>query len=182
MKHILPGAPDGPAGTPESGVTVCPGLTHEEWIEYTCGTLPPGREAAVSRHIGGCAECRSKSEELIAAEHQLIAAAALLRESLPVGSQAALEAFEEWQRLAPATPDFVPQRLVRLELFLTPVCGFRTAERAMRLAARQALVDSVDLLTERHWPLFVRNLSSLVGALCGEFTGDLLRRVGQTAA
>ncbi|MEO7142120.1 MAG: hypothetical protein ABI165_01315 [Bryobacteraceae bacterium] len=160
----------------------CSSFTHEEWVEHACGSLPSSRQAEVEAHIARCAECREKSEELLLVDRRLIAAATLLRESLPAVSPAASQAFEEWIRLAAATLDFVPRRLLRLELFLTPICGFRTAERAMLIAARHALVESVDLLTERHWAAFVKSLSALVGALCGEFAGDLLWRVGQTAA
>jgi anti-sigma factor RsiW len=159
----------------------CRVLKREQWVEYVCETLPRERAAIVARHIAACSECRQRSEELLSADRRLIAAAASLRESLPAVNPTALAAFDEWRQNA-SVPGFVPQRLLRLELFLTPICGFRTAERAMRVAARQALVDSVDLLTECHWPVFVKNLSSLVGALCGEFTGELLWRVGQTAA
>ncbi|MGH9665305.1 MAG: hypothetical protein ACRD9L_12860 [Bryobacteraceae bacterium] len=185
MKNAFSGEPGGPTGIPPltgGAPTRCRVLTREQWIEYVCETLPPERSVIVARHLAACPECRGKSDELLLADRRLVAAAALLRASLPDVNPAALEAFEEWRRNTSAGPVLVSRRLLRLELFLTPICGFRTAERAMGVAARQVLVDSVELLTEGHWAAFVKNLSSLVGALCGEFTGDLLWRVGQTAA
>ena len=160
----------------------CRVLTREQWIEHICDTLPPERSAIVARHIDACPECRQRSEQLLLTEGRLIAAAGLLRDSLPVVTPAIEEAIGEWRRQLSPSSDLVPQRLLRLELFLTPICGFRTAERAMGIAAHQALAGSVGSLTEGNWPAFVKNLSSLVCALCGEFTGDLLCRVGQTVA
>lgn len=156
----------------------------KEWVEYACDTLPPDRKAAMDKHIAECAECRAISAQLLQVDRRLVAAAALLRESLPPESIPAREAFEEWRNRVGVAPEsgFVPQGLLRMELFLTPICGFRTAERAMLVATRQALAESVDLLTEVHWPAFVDSLSSIASALCGEPAGDLLREIGRQAA
>lgn len=133
------------------------------------------------RHILTCGECATIHEQFQRIDRDLIAAVAILRESVPVSESSCEKAFETfWRNRQPDREiDDLSQRIIRLQLFLAPICGFGTAQRAMLAAAGRSAAESVELLTEIEWPAFVKHLSSIVGALCGEPSGRLLWRLGQ---
>ncbi len=132
-------------------------------------------------HIGTCEECEAISLRLEHVERELTAAVAILHDSVGSLESAGEQAYELWrQRLPDWETDYHSERIVRLQLFLAPICGFGTAERAMVAAAGRSSADAVELLTESQWPAFVRHLSSIVGALCGEPAGRLLWHIGQS--
>ena len=139
---------------------------------------------AMDAHILRCEECDATSRTLRDVEGELLAAVAALRDSLPGLELSGERAYKRWrQRRVPAlATEHVSRRIVRLQLFLAPICGFGTAERAMLAAAERSPVDSVELLTELEWPAFVKHLSSIVSALCGEPSGRLLWYIGQPMA
>ena len=156
-------------------------FTRQQWIEYTCGEATTALRVAMDDHISRCEECGATSRMLRAVEGELVAAVASFRESLPGLESAAERAYERWreQRVPALATEQVSRRIVRLQLFLAPICGFGTAERAMLAAAERSPADSVELLTELEWPAFVKHLSSIVSALCGEPSGRLLWHIGQ---
>lgn len=135
---------------------------------------------AIDDHISRCEECGATSRMLRDVEGELVAAMARFRESLPGLEASAERAYERWREQRET--DQVSRRIVRLQLFLAPICGFGTAERAMLAAAERSPADSVELLTELEWPVFVKHLSSIVSALCGEPSGQLLWHIGQPMA
>ena len=156
-------------------------FTRQQWIEYTCGEATTAVRVAMDDHMLRCAECRSTSRMFEAVEGELVAAMAMFRDSLPDLESSSERAYERWrERRTPAVvTEQVSRRIVRLQLFLAPICGFGTAERAMLAAAERSPADSVELLTELEWPAFVKHLSSIVSALCGEPSGRLLWHIGQ---
>ena len=159
-------------------------FTRQQWIEYTCGEATTALRVAMDDHISSCEECRATSRMLADVEGELIAAVAGFRDALPGLESSGERAFERWrERRVPALEtEQVSRRIVRLQLFLAPICGFGTAERAMLAAVERSPADSVELLTELEWPAFVKHLSSIVGALCGEPSGRLLWHIGQPMA
>jgi predicted anti-sigma-YlaC factor YlaD len=155
-------------------------FSRQQWVEYTSGVAPVELTFEIDRHIGRCEECAQISRQFAEVDRELIAAVAALRDSIPVSEWSAERAYETWRRQRPsvAEADRVSNRIVRLQLFLAPICGFGTAQRAM-LAAGESAAAPVDLLTELEWPAFLQHLSSIVGALCGEPAGRLLWYLGQ---
>jgi predicted anti-sigma-YlaC factor YlaD len=156
-------------------------FTRQQWIEYTCGTAPVELRVAIEDHTASCEDCRATSRMLADVDRELIAAVTVLRDSFSGLESAGERAYERWrqERLPAWETDHLSRRIVRLQLFLAPICGFGTTERAMVAAAARSAADSVELLTEIEWPAFVKHLSSIVGALCGEPSGHLLWHIGQ---
>jgi hypothetical protein len=159
-------------------------FTRQQWIEYACGDATTALRLAMDDHIANCADCRATSRMLADVEGELVAAVAIFRDSLPGLESSSGRAYELWRerRVPAAATDQVSRRIIRLQLFLAPICGFGTAERAMLAAAERSPADSVELLTELEWPAFVKHLSSIVSALCGEPSGRLLWHIGQPMA
>jgi hypothetical protein len=155
-------------------------FTRQQWVEYTCGAAPMELQAAMEDHVSWCGDCREISRMFAHVDRELIAAATIFRDSLAGLESSGERAYEVWRqdRLPAWETDHVSRRIVRLQLFLAPICGFGTAERAMYAAAGR----SVELLTELEWPAFIKDLSSIVGALCGEPAARLLWHLGQPLA
>jgi hypothetical protein len=160
-------------------------FSRQQWVEYTCGAAPLELKFAMDDHIGRCHECAAISGSFEDIERELMEAVGILRESVPELEWRGERAYELWrnERPRPVAEDgpalHLSQRIVRLQLFLAPICGFGTAQRAMLAAAGRSTVDSIEVLTELEWPGFVQHLSSIVGALCGEPAGWLLWHIGQ---
>jgi anti-sigma factor RsiW len=152
-------------------------FAREEWVEYTCGMPSAHLRAQMEEHFATCSECASVASELAIMDLELRSAAKRFREALPADANVASR-YEELKDQTALDSDAVWKRVLRLELFLTPICGFHTAQRAMRAAAKRALADSVDSLTEFTWAEFIRHLRSIISALCGEPTACLLWQVG----
>jgi len=159
-------------------------FTRQQWVEYTCGTAPVELRMAIEEHVSWCGDCRETSQMFAHIDRELIAAATSFRDSLAGLESAGERAYEVWQRerLPAWETDDVSRRILRLQLFLAPICGFGTAERAMLAAAGRSTADAVELLTELEWPAFIKDLSSIVGALCGEPAARLLWHLGQPLA
>jgi hypothetical protein len=159
-------------------------FTRQQWVEYTCGAAPVELQLAIEEHVSWCGDCRETSRMFEHIEGELIAAATIFRDSLSGLESSGERAYEVWrrERLPGEDSDRLSRRIVRLQLFLAPICGFGTVERAMFAAAGRSTADSVELLTELEWPGFIRNLSSIVGALCGEPAALLLWHLGQPLA
>jgi len=156
-------------------------FTRRQWIEYTCGAAPLELQVAIEDHVAWCGDCRETSRMFEHVDRELIAAATIFSDSLSGLESSGERAYEVWrqERLPAWENDHVSRRIVRLQLFLAPICGFGTAERAMFAAAGRSTADSVELLTELEWPAFIKDLSSIVGALCGEPAAQLLWYLGQ---
>ena len=155
-------------------------FTRQQWVEYTTELAPVELKIAMDRHTRTCGECAAILERFAEVDRELIAAVAILRESIPVSEWSAERAYDARQRRLPVREaDDLEQRIVRLQLFLAPICGFGTAQRAMLVAAGRSAAASVEVLTDVEWPAFVKHLSSIVGALCGEPAGRLLWYLGQ---
>jgi hypothetical protein len=139
---------------------------------------------AVDDHMVSCHECRTISRTFEDVDRELVAAVTSFRDSFSGLESSGERAYELWrqERMPAWETDHLSRRIVRLQLFLAPICGFGTAERAMLAAASRSTADSVELLTEPQWPAFVRHLSSIVGALCGEPAAHLLWHIGQPMA
>jgi hypothetical protein len=159
-------------------------FTRQQWVEYTCGTARMELQVAMEDHISCCGECRAISRTLEDVDRELIAAVAILRDSFSSLELSGERAYEVWRQASlPAWEnDHLSRRIVRLQLFLAPICGFGTAERAMLAAASRSTTESIELLTELEWPAFIKDLSSIVGALCGEPAARLLWHLGQPLA
>jgi hypothetical protein len=138
----------------------------------------------MDNHIRSCEHCEAISRRFEQVDHELLAAVAILRDSLQGLESSGEQAYElwRWKRMPAWEGDQLSRRIVRLQLFLAPICGFGTTQRAMRAAAGRSTADSVELLTDLEWPAFVKHLSSIVGALCGEPAARLLWCIGQPAA
>jgi predicted anti-sigma-YlaC factor YlaD len=152
-------------------------FSRQQWVEYTCGVAPPKLQFAMDQHIRNCEDCRALARRFEAVDRELIAAVALIHDTVPPLEISAERAYQLCIR-QPAS-GCLDDRIDRLQLFLTPICGFGTAQRAMFAAAARSAANSVELLTELEWPSFVSHLSSIVGTLCGEPTGRVLWHIGQ---
>ena len=158
-------------------------FTRQQWVEYTCGAAPLELRFAIDDHMTRCEHCRAFSRMLEDVDRELIDAVAILRDSVSISEAQGERAYELWRERQTAwETDHLSRRIVRLQLFLAPICGFGTAERAMFAAAGRSKSDSVELLTEHQWPAFVKHLSSIVGDLCGEPAARLLWHIGQPMA
>lgn len=158
-------------------------FSRQQWVEFTCGVAPLELKFAMDDHIGRCRECSAISRRFEDIERELMEAVGILRESVPELEWSGERAYELWRKERPVAEPGpalnLSQRIVRLQLFLAPICGFGTAQRAMLAAAGRSTVDSIEVLTELEWPGFVQHLSAIVGALCGEPAGWLLWQIGQ---
>jgi predicted anti-sigma-YlaC factor YlaD len=148
-------------------------FSRQQWVEYTSGVAPPKLQFAMDQHMRNCEECRAVAGRFETVDRELIAAVALIHDAVPPLEISAERAYQ-FCRQQPALGD----RIDRLQLFLTPICGFGTAQRAMFAAAARSAANSVELLTELEWPSFVSHLSSIVETLCGEPTGRVLWHIG----
>jgi predicted anti-sigma-YlaC factor YlaD len=159
-------------------------FSRRQWVEYTCGAAPLELRAAMEDHIRDCADCRAISSTFEDVDRELVAAVTVFRDSVSSVEFAGDRAYKMWrqERLPAWETDHLSRRIVRLQLFLAPICGFGTAERAMLAAASRSTAGSVELLTEPQWPAFVKHLSSIVGGLCGEPSARLLWHIGQPMA
>lgn len=155
------------------------GFSNRDWLEFSEGGLPRDRETTMRQHIAACFECRQKVERLRCVESELHELGTRIRDSMTICDRRIQDAYRAL-RFAEDNP--VDERLMHLEVFVSGICGTRTADRALRAAAHHANAPSAGVITDRQWPDFVKKLSSIVGALCGEPAARLLYALGGTAA
>lgn len=160
------------------------GFSNRDWLEFIEGCPPPDRERTMRQHLAACFECRQKVEQFRSIDRELREVGARIRDSVTICDQRIQNAYRALRFLPDSEPKNNPveQRLMWLEVFVAGICGTRTAERALRAAAQHANAASTQAITDRQWPDFVRKLSSIVGALCGEPAARLLYAIGWTAA
>ena len=157
------------------------------WVDYLDGVLPEAQRTEMEEHLHSCEECSHLRGEIMAMENRLQLAGKHLRDSFPVNCDRARLAAESWGQ-SPREKDSALQstasmleRLTALRHFMTPLCGSETVSRALEAAAQRTAVRTPEQLTERAWPEFLENLSSITGLLCGDPAAMLVSELGRLA-
>jgi anti-sigma factor RsiW len=144
-------------------------------MDYAIDEIERDRRGELERHLEACEACRAAVERIRMADREIARLARQLRESVPVPVD---EIEQALARMRTRSATAAPQQLVWLELFLTRMCGKHTAQRAISRAARETSAGPLESLGELQWEVFVLQLKSIVGQLCGEPAAQLLHAIG----
>jgi hypothetical protein len=170
------------------------GITEQEWNDYLEGTADDQTRDRLEAHLIGCLSCWETYEQLAQATSALRCGGARVRAELSATDQDLLRgARATFGKLAaaesksaasdstqpPAPEQLIPKRLDELEALLIPMCGSRTANRAMRTAAKTSPACSLEQVNAETWTPFLANLTSIAGVMCGETGAHLIWERGQ---
>ncbi len=163
------------------------GISAQEWNDYVEGRAAAGLCDRIEAHMLGCWSCWELYEQLARATQALRAEGEQARVALPLtdadlraGLQNVLarvaeaEASEHSQIRAR-----IKQRIDALAAVLAPMCGARTADKALRAAAQDSPARSLERMTEDNWTPFLANLRSIATVMCGETGAHLVWESGQ---
>jgi anti-sigma factor RsiW len=120
------------------------------------------------------ARIRAEGDEAAPAQ-ALTSSISGLKQRSPVSGQRA--AWPSFKSGADASP--VRERLDRLESVMAPMCGSRTALRALQAAALGSPARSLEKVTRDNWTPFLTSLTSIAAVMCGETGAHLVWESGQ---
>lgn len=132
----------------------------------------------MEEHFALCKECRNAASDLSAMEEHLRVSASIFRNALSMVNGPTEELFQKWILRGNDGYDDAFHRMLRLKAFLSPICGYRTAERIMTRSSKRMLLGSLDTGSESEWLEFLQNVISTIEALCGGPTSRFLWEIG----
>lgn len=162
------------------------GIAEAEWNDYLDGGATPEVRDRIEAHLFGCLECWEFYDRLAGATRNLGAAGEEARQRLTLEDRrlhAMLRGvFAQLQEGAPvgATQTQVQRRLSLLEKVLAPFCGPHAAVRALHAAAQNSPARSLERLTTENWEPFLKKLTAIAAAMCGESFASLVWERGRS--
>jgi hypothetical protein len=161
------------------------GISDEEWNEYLDGGATAATRDRIEAHIAGCVSCWEFHGRMSAVTRALGEAAEEARHALPLDDpqlhRMLRGVFAEIRNgeasLAPQSD--VQQQLDSLETVMAPYCGPRAATRVLHTAARHSPARSLGAVTHANWEPFLRRLTAIAAAMCGDTFASLVWERGQ---
>ena len=158
------------------------GITDQDWMKYFDGELEPAAVDRIEAHFIGCRLCWDFYDQMANAEERLRVGGEALRNERPLRERVLHRAIEstlaQIRGYEQANND-VRERLDHLRAVMAPMCGTRTVERALKLAAEGSPAKSLESITSENWKPFLSSLTSIAAVMCGETGADLVWESGQ---
>lgn len=165
-------------------------FSEEEWNDYIEGQVDDETRDRVEAHLIGCLSCWEFYERMANATRALRVSGAGTRAIFALhdrqlhaglrGVFAKINAVEAEGRNAGAQSHrTIQQKLDALAAVMTPMCGSRTAIKALRAAAQVSPARSLERVTEDNWTSFLASLRSIAAVMCGETGARLVWESGQ---
>ena len=161
------------------------GFTEKDWNDYVEGMADEPTRDRIEAHLIGCFGCWEMYERLSQTTAALRSSGEILRNVFTLQDQQLEEGLRAvFARIKQETPfdsespsHEVQARLTFLEAILAPMCGARTASKALRAAAGATSASKLNFVTSENWEPFLERLTSFATVMCGD-TGANLIRVG----
>ena len=160
-------------------------ISELEWNDYLDGRATAEVRDRIEAHFLGCVECWEFYEQISGATQKLLEACDEARQVLTCddwhlhamlrGVFARLRALEPGSAVNPQ----VQGQLNMLETVMAPFFGTRAAVNALHAAAKNSPARSLEQVTPDNWEPFLKNLSSIAAAMCGETLAGLIWERGQ---
>jgi hypothetical protein len=151
-------------------------FSEQQWISYMDAGAKP---AAMQRHVGDCADCRTFLSSLADVSAILDQHAGKLRRAASLSDHEVDVLLEKCMvRLrgeSPRSKWTAGEAVLLLRALVEPICGAGMAGKSIHLAVRRSTSGSI---TDRNWDLFVSNLSDVMVSVCGSAAGRLVNRAG----
>ncbi|HJZ82857.1 MAG TPA: zf-HC2 domain-containing protein [Pyrinomonadaceae bacterium] len=168
------------------------GITEEEWNDYLEGLADEATRDRLEAHLIGCLDCWEFYEQMAHATGNLRIAGKRLRAELVLSDRQLHAGFERvFAKLnnsetngpglsrEPLPHQPIQQKLDALAALLAPMCGPRTALKALRTAANDSPARSLEQVTAENWTPFLANLTFIANVMCGETGAHLVWESGQ---
>ncbi len=164
------------------------GISEQQWIDYLDQRLLGGDEhACIDAHLADCHECRELHRRMSRTVKSLQEMGFEVGRRFPVDEDQLhvslakvlariLDTEARQQRL---THTGIQERLDQLEEMLALMCGSWTAVNALRVAAKNTLVNSLDELTTDNWTSFLKRLTAIAEVFCGDTGAKLVWEYGK---
>jgi len=163
------------------------GISDQEWSDYFDQQLEPGECDRIEAHLIGCLTCWEFYERMAQTTERLRAGGAEMRHRFPLRDEqlhAGLRGVFARIREAEASRTLphrnsIQERLDFLEAIMAPMCGSRTAAKALHAAAKGSPAQSLAQVTPDNWTPFLTSLTSIATVMCGETGAHLVWESGQ---
>jgi len=161
------------------------GISDEEWNEYFDGGAAAEARDRIEAHIADCVSCWEFYEQMSAVTRALGEAGEEARHALPLDDpqlhRMLRGVFAEIRKgEAPVVRQSdVRQQLDSLETVMAPYCGPLAAVRVLHTAARHSPARSLAGVTPTNWEPFLKRLTAIAAAMCGDTFASLVWERGQ---
>jgi hypothetical protein len=159
------------------------GISELEWNDYLDGRAAAELRDRIEAHFLGCLECWEFYERISTATRELFNAGEEARRSLTLEDRqlhAMLRrVFAQLRDEPQPASSQVRRRLNALEKVLAPLCGTMAAARAIQAAARNSPARSLEGVSQDNWEPFLKKLTAIAAAMCGETFASLVWERGQ---
>jgi len=158
------------------------GITDKEWMLYLEGELDEATVHGLEAHLVSCKSCWDYFDQLAGAGEQLRVTGEAIRSELSLCDRAlyrALVSTVSRINRQEKPSDNMKARLDYLRSIMAPMCGARTVERALKLAAEASPAKTLEAVSDEHWNPFLLMLTSIAAVMCGETAADLIWESGQ---
>src|SRR5262245_33749822 len=162
-------------------------FSEEEWNDYIEGRTDNEARDRMEAHLIGCLSCWEFHERMATATRALVASGAGMRavfalqdRRLNAGLRAVfakINGAEAAKRDRPLRA--IQQRLDALAAVMAPMCGAKSAAKALRAAAQVSHARSLECVTEDNWTSFLTSLKTIAAVMCGETGARLVWERGQ---
>lgn len=157
------------------------GIAEAEWNDYLDGAAATDIRDRIEAHLFGCLECWEIYDRLAGATRELNQAGEQARQRLTLDDRQLHTmlrgVFAQLRDGAAQTQ--MQRRLSLLEKVLAPFCGPQAAVRALHAAAQQSPARSLERLTTEDWEPFLKRLTHIAAAMCGESFASLVWERGR---
>lgn len=161
------------------------GISELEWNDYLDGRATAEARDRIEAHFIGCLECWEFYQKLKCVTQELQGAGEEARQELTLEDRqlrAMLQGVFRRIRACEAraaVQEQVRGRLHQLEAVLAPFCGTRAAASALRSAAKKSPARSLEQVTPDNWEPFLKELTAIAAAMCGESFAGLVQERGR---
>jgi hypothetical protein len=161
------------------------GISELEWNDYLDGRAPAEVRDRIEAHLIGCLECWEFYEQMSGATLELMTAGEEARQELTLEDrQLHVMLRGVFSRLGAGEAGSVVRaqvqgRLTVLETVLAPFCGTQAALCALQVAAKDSPARSLEQVTPDNWEPFLKRLTAIAAAMCGETLAGLIWESGQ---
>lgn len=158
------------------------GISDEQWLAYLDHELDASARDLLEAHILGCASCWEFNDRMARSTMQLAAQGRIARHSVPLTDEhlhsslsATLARIRGQEQVrGPWQTAEVKARILSLERVMAPMCGAKTAVKALRAAAQGSPAQSLDHVSQDNWTPFLASLRSIATVMCGETGAHLV--------
>jgi hypothetical protein len=163
------------------------GISEKEWNDYLEGELDDALRDRIEAHLIGCLSCWEFHEQMALTTQALRSAGEEMRDHLALQDHQLRKGLHGvFARIRTVDVETVfskqssiNQRLDALAAVMAPMCGSRTARKALSAAARVSPARSLEQVTWENWTPFLTSLKSIATVMCGETGAHLVWESGQ---